>query len=112
MQPKKGTGEKTSTHRIDGQTYQMRRLTCGNREHCNVCKEQGGHAAVYLDNGANAKPRWTYYGSKLPQADPDYQPAKCQRDGCENLVPPSARRGAKYCSNACRQAAHRAKSDE
>lgn len=110
MQPRKGKGEKTSTHHINGHTYQVRRLTCGNREHCNVCKEKGGHTAVYLDNGATARPRWTYHGPKLPDTEADYEPPICQRDGCGKPLPAGARRGAKYCSDACRQAAHRAKS--
>lgn len=110
MQPRKGTGISTRTIKIDGQTYQERRLTCGKTEHCKTCKEEGGHLAVYQDLGTvDGKRKWAYVGSKLPQADPTYQPAKCQREGCENTLPATARRNAQFCSSACRQAAHRAK---
>ena len=110
MQPRKGMGMKTMTLKIDGQTYQERRLTCGKADHCNTCKEEGGHLAYYVDGGTvDGKRKWAYVGNKLTQADPTYQPSKCQREGCENALPATARRNAQYCSNACRQAAHRAK---
>jgi hypothetical protein len=104
-QPRKGTGLKTRTFQIDGNTYQERRLTCGKAEHCNTCKTEGGHLAYYMDGGTvDGKRKWIYV-AQLPEADPDYQPATCQREGCDN---PTPRRSQKYCSPRCRMAAHRA----
>lgn len=102
----KGTGSLTSTHHIDGALYQVRLLKCGKAEHCNTCKEDGGHLAVYLDTGAKGGARWKYVGKQLPQSDPDYTTPTCQREGCTN---PTPRKGQKYCSATCRVAANRAK---
>lgn len=104
MQPRKGTGAKTRTFKIDGETYQERRVTCGRGDDCKVCREEGGHLAYYQDGGVvDGKRKWIYL-AKLPEASPDYQPPKCARPGCENQV---ERRNQRYCSAACRQADYR-----
>ena len=109
MQPRKGTGAKTRTIKINGQTYQERRLTCGRGDACKVCTEEGGHLAYYMDGGkVDGKRKWILVAA-LPEVDPEYQPAKCQREGCENRLPATAHGKARYCSDACRQAAYRAK---
>lgn len=105
-QPKAGKGLKTRTITVDGNTYQERRVTCGKRDNCKTCKAEGGHLAYYRDGGiVDGKRKWIYVGNKLPESDPDYKPATCQREGCDN---PTPRRGQKYCSAKCRMAAHRA----
>lgn len=106
MQPLKGTGSSTSTHHINGETYQLRLIKCGKADVCKTCIEHGGHAAVYQDTSAPGGQRWKYMGNKLPEADPSYVPATCQREGCSN---PTPRRNQKYCSARCRVAANRAK---
>ena len=97
-------GSKTSTHKIDGQLYQLRLITCG-KEKCNRCEKDGGHVAVYLDTGRKGGQRWQYVGSRLPDGDPEYEQPTCQREGCQNAV---KRRNQRYCSAKCRVAAHRA----
>jgi len=100
-------GLKTTTVKVNGQTYQVRRVPCGaGADGCQTCKTDGGHLAVYADTGAAGGKRWKYVGKHLPQADPNYQPATCQREGCTN---PTPRHGQKYCSARCRVAANRAK---
>ena len=98
-------GLKTTTVKVNGVTHQVRRVPCGKADHCNTCQEEGGHLAVYVDTGAAGGARWKYVGKHLPQADPNYQPATCQREGCTN---PTPRHGQKYCSARCRVAANRA----
>lgn len=101
-------GLKTQTVKVNGQTYQVRRVPCGaGPDGCHTCKAQGGHLAVYRDGGlVDGKRKWDYVGRQLPAADPNYQPAICQREGCTNRTP---RHGQKYCSARCRVAANRAK---
>lgn len=104
-QPRKGTGLKTRTISIDGNTYQERRITCGKSENCKTCKEEGGHLAYYMDGGmVDGKRKWIYV-PQLPEADPDYQTPTCQREGCDN---PTPRRNQKYCSPRCKMAERRA----
>lgn len=104
-QPRKGTGLKTRTFQINGETYQERRITCGKQEHCNTCQKEGGHLAYYLDAGVvGGKRKWAYV-PHLPEADPNYQPPTCQREGCDN---PTPRRNQKFCSARCKMAHRRA----
>lgn len=105
MQPQAGKGTKTTTHHINGATYQARLVPCGKRGHCSTCREDGGHSAVYMDSGQPRGARWQYIGNRLPDVDPTYQIPTCQRDGCDN---PTPRRSQRYCSARCRVAAHRA----
>lgn len=116
-QPNKGTGEKTRTMKINGQTYQRRLIPCGldRRDGCKTCQKEGGHVAYYRDDGlVNGKRKWTYVGTTAPEADPDYRPAPatCQAAGCNEPIlgkdGKPARKGARYCSAKCRMAAHRA----
>jgi hypothetical protein len=100
-------GMKTQTVKVNGLTHQVRRVPCGSADHCKTCKEQGGHLAVYQDGGMlDGKRQWKYVGKRLPDADPHFQPATCQHEGCTN---PTPRHNQKYCSARCRVAANREK---
>jgi hypothetical protein len=99
-------GTKTQTVKRNGALYQVRLVPCGKADRCKNCQSTGGHLSVYVDTGLPGGARWSYVGSRLPDADPDYQAPVCQREGCTN---PTPRNGQKYCSARCRVAVNRAK---
>ena len=109
-QPNAGTGSKTETVKLNGETYQVRLVPCGKSDQCQTCQNDGGHPAVYKQNAewkAKGLPRWEYVGAKLPDADPNYEAPTCMGPDCDNPLPTNHGK-RKFCSTRCRQRYHRA----